>query len=316
MIDAVDLKASGDFMELRHIRYFLALAERLNFTQAAAQVHVTQSTLSHQIAKLEEELGQRLFDRAGRRVTITPAGELFLPRAVRALDEIDTGIALLSDSAKSLTGVLRVGTTPTFNIHVIPRCIALFRETHPSIRITIDQDNAVGIAQKVQAGSTDIAVGYHPGPGDELSFEPLCNEEMIFVAGPQHPLFARRRLRVVELHRRELILPPRNFATRRLLDEAFASAGAEPIISVETDSINAMLATVRQTTLATIVSRHAVPSETELKAIPLESPSPIRTPGLIWLKDKARTPAEASFASILRTVTTSLDYLTPARRGR
>ncbi len=303
-------------MELRHLRYFLALAERLNFTQAAAQVHVTQSTLSHQIAQLEEELGQRLFDRAGRKVTITPAGELFLPKAVRALDEIDSGIALLSSSAKSLMGVLRVGTTPTFNILVIPRCIALFLEKHPSIRITIDQDNAAGIAQKVQAGSTDIAVGYHPGENDVLSFEPLCNEEMSLVVGPGHPLASRKRVRMVELHRRELMLPSRTFATRRMLDEAFASAGAEPIISVETDSISAMLATVRQTSLGTIVSRHAVPASSDLKVIPLESPSPLRTPGLIWLRDKARTPAEASFASILRTVTTSLEYLTPPRRGR
>jgi len=98
MIDAIDRWVRHP-VELRHLRYFLALSERLNFTRAAAAVHVTQSTLSHQISRLEDELGQRLFDRAERRVTITAAGELFLPKAVKALAEIDSGIALPSRPA-------------------------------------------------------------------------------------------------------------------------------------------------------------------------------------------------------------------------
>ena len=95
-------------MELRHLRYFIALAERLNFTHAAAQVHVTQSTLSHQIRQLEEELGQALFQRTKRSVALTAAGELFLPRAVHALGELDIAIALLSPASPELTGQLRV----------------------------------------------------------------------------------------------------------------------------------------------------------------------------------------------------------------
>ena len=91
-------------MELRHLRYFIALAERLNFTHAAAQVHVTQSTLSHQIRQLEEELGQALFQRTKRSVALTAAGELFLPRAVHALGELDIAIALLSPASPELTG--------------------------------------------------------------------------------------------------------------------------------------------------------------------------------------------------------------------
>ena len=85
-------------MELRHLHYFLALAERLSFTQAAEQVHVTQSTLSHQIRQLEDELGQRLFDRVGKKVVITEAGELFLPSMTKVLREIEAGLRILRGS--------------------------------------------------------------------------------------------------------------------------------------------------------------------------------------------------------------------------
>src|SRR5215475_6312356 len=96
-------------MELRHLRYFEALAETLNFTRAAERVHVTQSTLSHQIRQLEEEIGQPLFDRIGKKVVTTEAGELFLAFATRALKEVDHGIAMLKPSSRGLSGQVRIG---------------------------------------------------------------------------------------------------------------------------------------------------------------------------------------------------------------
>ena len=122
-------------MELRHLRYFVALAEYLSFTRAAARVHVTQSTLSHQIRQLEEEVGQPLFDRIGKKVVTTEAGELFLGFALRALKEVDQGIAMLKPGSDGLTGQVRVGATHTFNIALIPECVALFLARHPTVRL-------------------------------------------------------------------------------------------------------------------------------------------------------------------------------------
>lgn len=301
-------------MELRHLRYFIALAERLNFTQAAAQSHVTQSTLSHQIRQLEEQLGLALFERTKRRVTLTAAGELFLPRAMRALSELDGGIALLSISPTELTGQLRVGTTPTFNVDVMPRALAAFTQRHPGVSVHVQEDMATGIAAKVLSGESHMAVAYQPLDEDRLSFEPLCNEELVLVVGPGHPFAARRRVRVIELHRRELVLVPTGFGTRRLLEDVFASAGAVPVVRLETGSMTAMLATVSYSQLATIVSRHAVQAESRCKVIPLESPTPMRTTGLLRLRNRPASPAEASFASILRKATTEADFQHSQRR--
>jgi len=291
----------GLSVELRHLRYFLALAERMNFTQAAAQVHVTQSTLSHQIAQLEAELGAKLFDRSDRRVTLAAAGELFLPKAIKALAEIDSGIALMNTSRKTLTGELRIGTTPTLNMEVVPHCLALFSRDHPSMRVMADEGTGDGLIADLRAGRLDLVVAYRPFDLAGLVFEPLYTEEMVVVVNGDHPFARRRRLRVVELHRRELVLPPRKFTTRVQLDEAFEAAGAEPMVAMEMSSIAAMLKLVQQAPLATIVSRSALSEHLGLHAIPLEGPTVVRTPGLIWLVDQPRTPAVASLAALLRT---------------
>lgn len=300
-------------MELRHLRYFLALAERLNFTQAAAQVHVTQSTLSHQISQLEEELGQQLFDRAGRKVTITASGELFLSKVVKALAEIDSGIALMSIPKKALTGRLAVGTTPTLNMSVVPLCLALFTRTHPSVHVMVDENTGDGLISDLRAGGLDLVLAYRPFDLEGLLFEPLYTEEMVVVVNTSHPFAGRKRVRMVELHRRELVLPPRKFTTRVQLDEALQAAGAEPVISVETSSIAAMLALVQQTPFATVVSRSALSDHLGLRAIPLEGPTLVRTPGLIWVVDQARTPAVASFTSIVRMMAKTLKVEAPAK---
>mgnify|MGYP006147732891 CR=1 FL=1 len=122
-------------MELRHLRYFIALAGSLNFTRAAERLHVTQSTLSHQIKQLEDELGRPLFDRVGKRVALTEAGDEFLHHATRALQEIDLGLGALRRDGSDMAGELRIGATHSFNLGFIPDCIAAFQQKHPQERI-------------------------------------------------------------------------------------------------------------------------------------------------------------------------------------
>lgn len=289
-------------MELRHLRYFLALAERLNFTQAAAQVHVTQSTLSHQIGRLEEELGHKLFDRGVRHVALTAAGELFLPQAAKALAEVDAGIALINAPAKTFIGTLRLGTTMTLNMGLVPRCLALFSGSHPSMRVSVEEDTADGLIAGLRAGRLDLVLAYSPFDLGGLLFEPLYAEELLVAVNRAHPLATRKRLRMVELHGRDLVLPARRFTTRMQIDEALRACGAEPQVVVETTSIAGLLALVQRSPMATIVSRSALADHMDLVAIPLEGPSLQRSPGLLWLEGQERTPPIASFAGIVRRV--------------
>lgn len=288
-------------MELRHLRYFVALADCLSFTRAAERVHVTQSTLSHQIRQLEDEVGQPLFDRIGRRVVTTEAGALFLAYASRALQEVDQGIATLKPGGGGLTGQVRIGATHTFNIGLIPECVALFLARHPTVRVRVDELAADEISTRLLAGELDLGIAYRPTGPTELWFEPLYNEEMVLVVSTSHPLAGRKRIRMVELHQQRLVLVPDYFATRSLLDECFKASGAEPVVVAEMSTIAPMLGLVQRTHIGSIVAINAIPAGmTGLVMIPLESPTPIRTPGILWRLGLKQASRVQSFAVILR----------------
>jgi len=288
-------------MELRHLRYFVALAEYLSFTKAADRVHVTQSTLSHQIRQLEDEVGAPLFDRIGKKVVTTEAGELFLAFATRALKEVDHGIAMLKPGGGGLTGEVRIGATHTFNIGLIPECVAQFLNRHPTVRVRVDELAADQIGAKLHSGELDIGIAYRPNEPSELWFEPLYNEEMVLVVSDTHPLAGRKRIRMVELHQQRLVMMPDYFATRTLLDECFKASGAEPIVVAEMSTIAPMLGLALRAPIGAIVAINAVPAAmTGLQMIPIESPTPIRTPGILWRLDGEKAAPVHSFAVIVR----------------
>ncbi|MEQ1686144.1 MAG: LysR substrate-binding domain-containing protein [Burkholderiaceae bacterium] len=288
-------------MELRHLRYFTALAETLSFTRAAERVHVTQSTLSHQIRQLEEEVGQPLFDRIGKKVVTTEAGELFLGFASRALKEVDLGVAMLKPGAGGLTGQVRIGATHTFNIGLIPECVAQFLARHPTVQVRVEELPAEQIGTKLHAGELDIGIAYRPNGPTDLWFEPLYNEEMVLVVSDQHPLAGRKRIRMVELHQQRLVLMPDYFATRTLLEECFKASGAEPLVVAEMSTIAPMLGLALRTQVGAIVAINAVPAGmTGLQMIPIESPTPIRTPGILWRLEGEKAAPVQSFAVIVR----------------
>jgi LysR family transcriptional regulator, cyn operon transcriptional activator len=289
-------------MELRHIRYFVAVAGSLNFTRAAERVHVTQSTLSHQIRQLEDEVGKLLFDRVGKKVVLTEAGEAFLGYASRALKEIDQGLGVLKETGDELSGTVRVGATHTFNLGFIPACAATFMTRHPTVKMVVYELSADAIDAKLRAGELDLGIAYRPtgaGPS-ELGFEPLYNEEMVLAVGETHPFAKRKRVRMVELHRQRMVLLPREFATRIMLDECFRASGAEPLVVAEINTVAPMLGLVARTDIAAIVSHNVVPANVGLRAIPLESPTPIRTPGILWKRDVTQAAQVQSFSAIVR----------------
>jgi LysR family transcriptional regulator, cyn operon transcriptional activator len=292
-------------MELRHLRYFAALAETLHFTRAAERTHVTQSTLSHQIKQLEEELGVSLFDRIGKRVLITEAGDRLLSEILPALKQIDLATNALILKPGSATGHLRIGATYSFNVSLVPGCIANFLMRNPEVRVLAEELSQDMIVERLVAGELDLGIAYRPSEGEQLWFEPLYNEELKLVVSSSHPLAKRKRLRMVELHNLRMALLPKAFSTRKQLNECFRSAGAEPIVVVEMNTLMPMVELVRNTDLACIVADAAVGAREGLAVIALENPTPIRTPGLLWKKGGSDDPMLRQFAAVVRRATES-----------
>jgi LysR family transcriptional regulator, cyn operon transcriptional activator len=290
----------GSRMELRHLRYFSALAAELSFTRAAEKVHVTQSTLSHQIKQLEAEIGQPLFSRIGKRVVITEAGEMLLSRVSRALREIDDGIRALKGSTEPLQGKLQIGSTYTFNIKFVPLCVGEFLRRHCNVSVTVLELSATDVEEQLDQEIIDLGIAYRPAQRPGFLFEPLYTDEMVLAVGKGHPFSTRKRIRLAELHHHALVLQTKDSDTRQILDSNFKSVGAEPVIVAEMNAAGPMISLVQQSNLAAIVSKHVASEFEKVSFISLESPTPIRTAGILLKKSRQKTLACQSFISVIR----------------
>ena len=176
-------------MNLKQIRFALAVAQEQNFTRAALRCHTVQSALSHQIAKLEEELGSALFERTSRQVKLTAAGRAFLAPAEKLLaaqgELLDTMEALKGE----VSGTLTVGTISTLNAIDVVGQLARFTQRYPRVNIRLYVGMSEKILEDVQQSRTDVAfVGLWPGDkaSIKLPYRQLCDEPLVAVVSPQH----------------------------------------------------------------------------------------------------------------------------------
>lgn len=295
-------------MELRHLRYFVAVARRLNFTAAARDMHVTQSTLSHQIQQLEDEIGYPLFDRGKRNITLTRAGDVLLPRFAQALEEIDGAVRMVKEAAGGLSGEVRILIgTHAFGVGLLPECLELFRAHNAAIRVLAEEVLTLSFEGRLHQGQYDFGVGPGEPGSDPARFEPLYTEELCLVVARDHPLARRKKIRMIELHRQPLVLPGREDASRRIMDDCLASVGAEPNVVAEVTMIDSMFQIARRTDIATIMG-HNVMNFGDVAFVAIEDPTPMRILGLHWKPGLPVTPQAALFADAIRqTVLTASD---------
>lgn len=286
-------------MELRHLRYFLAVAEDAHFRRAAERLHVSQPTLSLQVQELEKELGTALFDRIGRRVRLTQAGQVFRDYARRALAVLDEGKAALGEIDGMLRGSLSLGVVQTVNAYLIPPVIARFSTDYPNVRLRVEELAAGEIENGILGGSLDLGISFLPPAHKEIESERLFDEEFVLAVQPAHRFGSRDRLRVVELAGEPLCLLGKEFCTRRIINESFSRAGVEPTVVVEMNSVEGVVAVVEAGGPATILPALAM-SGRSLKAVRIEKPTPKRTVSLLKLKGHALLRARTVFSEMVR----------------
>lgn len=185
-------------MELTQLRYFLKVAEERNFTHAAQQLGMTQPALSRSIAKLEEELGQPLFERQTRILTLTDAGQRLLARAERIIAFADDAVAELADDGE--TGVVRVGAIPTIAPYLLPRVLQIFRAKAPQSQIIVTEETTDKLLQRCSHGEVDLALVAAPIAAAHLEVIPLFEEELLLVSRNKHPLTQRKQITMSDLH--------------------------------------------------------------------------------------------------------------------
>lgn len=225
-------------VELRQLRYALAVADELHFGRAARRLHMTQPSLSRQVRALEQEIGVDLFIRTGRGVELTPAGAEFAPQARRALGLVETAVRRTQEVGQGVTGHVSLGFVATAAIDILPRALAAHRAQHPGVVVTLAELTTEQQVGALSSGDLDVGLGRDVRPVPGLRIERLRQEPVVVALPVGHPLAGRVSLRLSDLAGWGVVKMPRERARhiddllRRIPGDAVGtvSGAAGPVV--------------------------------------------------------------------------------------
>jgi DNA-binding transcriptional LysR family regulator len=283
-------------MELRHLRYFVMVAEELNFRRAAERLHIAPPPLSVQIRKLEAEIGTDLFVRQARGVQLTEAGKIFLEQARETLTGAKRAIALAREAGKGEIGHLSIGYNAPAGFLVFPRVVPSYQRAHPKVQLTFHALNMPQQLEGLQREELDLGLVWLPVPPDEYDIRELTREPLIAVLPASHRLAAQKQISIKDLSREPMILPSRVLHpdTHREITYRFQHARAILEIAYELESSLSMINFVAMGIGCTLLPNY-VRSIRQYGVVfrPLRAPSILMT--LAIIKKKARAGLTDSF---------------------
>ncbi|CAB1212470.1 transcriptional regulator CynR [Serratia liquefaciens] len=287
-------------MLLRHIRYFLAVAEQGNFTRAAEALHVSQPTLSQQIKQLEENLGTPLFDRSGRTVRLTDAGMAWMRYARLALQDLEAGTRAIHDVATLERGNLRLAMTPTFTAYLVGPVIDAFYRQYPGVSVSIHEMTQDRIEALLAEDRLDVGIAFSQAQSVDIVAEELFTESLNMMVGAQHPLVQQREpLSAQVFEQQPLVLLSEDFATRQFIDDYCRRQGIRPRVAMEANTIGAIIEIVRRGQLATLLPAAVAQENLQLHPVRLTDVMPARRAVLLQRKDAYRSAASRAFIEVL-----------------
>lgn len=282
-------------MELRQLRYVVAVAETRNFTRAARRCYVAQSALSHQIANLERELGVKLFARTSRRVELTPSGEAFVVAARQSLEAADRAVSDAAAAVGEVRGRLTIGIIPTVTAVDIAAVLKRFRERHPQVRVSLHVGASGAMAAEVAAGDLDVAfLGLAAGdPPQGVQTRELGRGRLVAVVSPAHELADRREVSLRQLADSPFADFPIGSGGRVQSDQAFEAAEVERDVAYEMMSAELMMRFVGQGLAVALLPAAIARSNPDVRVLALTD-GPSRVEYLVWSRFNP-TPATRAF---------------------
>jgi DNA-binding transcriptional LysR family regulator len=228
-------------MELRHLEYFVAVAEERNFTRAARRVHVVQSGLSAAIQSFERELGVPLFVRTTRRVDLTDAGRALLPEARRTLAAADAARAAVAGVQGLLIGSVSIGTGKALGIDLLP-VFKRFTELYPGVALSLHQAGTASLIDSVRDGRLDFApLGFSRREPEGVATTILRREPVFFACGARHRLAGHEQVRIEDLAGEAFVDFERGWGIRLLTDDWFAKSGTERRVAFTVNDMGTLL---------------------------------------------------------------------------
>ncbi|MFD8338250.1 LysR family transcriptional regulator [Streptomyces solisilvae] len=287
-------------MELHQLRYVAAVAQAGSFTRAAETLFLAQPSLSVQIRKLEKELGVALFERLGRRVALTAAGEEFLAYILPALSNLERARERAAEVRDLRRGKLAVGVLPSVGTALLPRVLADYRSAYPDIDIRLIEHNvSVEFERMVQAGDLDLAVVRVPWGCPGITGRTLIQEPMVAMLAPGHRLADRRAIDIADLADDEFVATHPGTGLRMLLDAVTRRHGFEPRVTVEVEQLSVLCGMVRSGVGVSVVPR-LVASGYPV-TVPSADPRDSRELGVVWRAGSPLAPAAVMLLDRLLT---------------
>ena len=296
-------------LRLARLETLAAVARHGSFSHAARELHLSQPAVSMQVRQLELALGLPLLERVGKRAFPTKAGELLLAHAGRALRELETGLEVVQQLRGIVAGRIRLGTSASFSIYLLPPALRRFRSRYPRTELTVVTGNAPEIARAVVGRELDVGIVSLPVRERELAVSPFYRDEVVAIAPPDRRWRRGHRAAARDLVSAPLILFERGATLRRMIDDWFRRAGEVPAAAMELGNTEAIKKLVEAGLGLSVTSWFGVAAEVrrrKLAAARLDPPL-YREIGVIRRRDKPRTPVLEAFLATLEGLRRSLE---------
>jgi DNA-binding transcriptional LysR family regulator len=232
-------------MDLRQLEILQAIAETGSFTACGRKLHVSQSAISRQILLLEDELGEPLFLRVGRKVRMTPAAESLVQLGQRVFQDIRDTVGAITDRTRSLGGTLKLSGGMTVCLYVFPPLLKHLKRVHPKLDVRLTVATAGQSVEQIRSGRVDAGLLTLPVEESDLVTVPVLREELLVVTMPTHPLARRRKIMPADLSGQPFVLFEAGSATRRVIDTFFITEKVEPTIVMDTENVEIIKAMVK-----------------------------------------------------------------------
>ena len=302
-------------LQVTHLRTLQAIARHGSFSRAAQALNLTQPAVSMQVRHLEQALGLSLLERVGKRAFPTRAGELLLAHADRALRELEAGVERVQELRGVVAGRVRLGTSASISIYLLPPALRRFRARYPETEVVIVTGNASEITRAIVANELDVGIVSLPVRDRELAVAPFFRDELVAIAPAESALRRTRAVDARTLAGHPLILFEAGATLRRVIDGWFHRAGVAPRSPMELGNTEAIKKLVEAGLGLSITSWFSVKGEVRdrtLAALRLTPPLE-RQIGLVRRRDKPRTPALDAFVAALEDLRRLLETRRPRR---
>lgn len=297
-------------LDSRQLRAFSVMARTGSFTQAARELHLTQSAVSHAMRALEEDIGCRLLDRMGKKATLTQAGEQLLVHAEKILAEMAAARDEITQLGKWGAGRLRIGATTAACHYLLPAVLREFKESFPACTITLEPGDTPEAIESLRAHRIDLALVLEPQGEPQLDFRHLFTDDLQFIVSPQHPWARGGRVVKEEVPRQSYILYEKTSYTFQMIQNYFRDRDQVLFSFMELGSMDAIKELVKLNVgvsiLAPWIARKEI-AEKSLVALPLGRKKLRRKWGILHWKDRRLSLPEVTFVGLCKSVTERLN---------